>query len=112
MRLDAATIVWALLGTTVIEIICIVLRFGFDKDSTSATASTIGVLTFGYRIHHGYIGMLMIPLGIWFFDGVKSPGWWALVIGVSLFASDFIHHFFVLWPIIGTPDFDLVYPSQ
>ncbi|MEM6690938.1 MAG: hypothetical protein AAF664_16035 [Planctomycetota bacterium] len=112
LRFDRAMVYWSVLGTLVIELICVVLRFGFGKDSTSATASTIGIMTLGYRIHHGYIGALMIPLGICYCDGPKSWGWWILVIGIALFASDFIHHFLILWPITGTPDFDLVYPSE
>ncbi|MEM6473745.1 MAG: hypothetical protein AAF802_29570 [Planctomycetota bacterium] len=111
IRFEWSTLTWCFLGTVAIELICVVLRFGFGKDSTSATASTIGILTFGYRIHHGYIGALMIPFGLYFYDGVKSWGWWVLVVSVSLFASDFIHHFLVLWPITGSPDFDLVYPD-
>lgn len=104
---------WWTIGLTVfVELICVVLRFGFDKDSTSATASTIGVLTFGIRIHHGYIGAVMIPASLIFFDRAKPIAKWVFVVGVALFASDMIHHFLVLWPITGSPDFDLVYPSS
>ena len=111
-RFDRSAIAWSILGTIAIELICVVLRFGFGKDSTSATASTIGVLTLGIRIHHGYIGALLIPLGIAFDQGPRSWGRWVLVLGIALFASDFIHHFLVLWPITGSPDFDLFYPSS
>ncbi len=75
-------------------------------------ASTIGTLTFGYRIHHGYIGLLLIPLGIALDEGRYRVGWLCFVIGVALFLSDAIHHFLVLWPLTGSPQFDFVYPKS
>jgi hypothetical protein len=108
---DKFAILWAVAATVAVELVCVVLRFGMGKDSTPSTASTIGVLTMGIRIHHGYIGALMIPVGIAIDAGPKSLGRWMLVLGVALFASDFIHHFLVLWPITGSPDFDWVYPT-
>ena len=33
-----------------------------------------------------------------------------IVIGIALALSDAVHHFLVLWPIVGSPQFDLVYP--
>ena len=36
---------------------------------------------------------------------------WGLRIGGALFASDLIHHFAVLWPVTGSPGFDLRYPG-
>ena len=109
--MDRPTWWWILLSTLAIELVCVVLRFGMGKDSTTATASTIGVLTLGIRIHHGYIGALMIPLGIAIYDGPRSWGRLIFILGVALFVSDMVHHFLVLWPITGTPQFDLVYPS-
>jgi len=29
-----------------------------------------------------------------------------------LFLSDIVHHFLVLWPITGNPEFDLFYPKN
>ena len=37
-------------------------------------------------------------------------GRWVLVIGIALVASDLVHHFLVLWPIVCSPEFDLFYP--
>lgn len=53
----------------------------------------------------------MIPLGIYWFAGRWSVGWICFVVGVGLLSSDLIHHFLVLWPMTGSPDFDLVYPA-
>lgn len=99
--------------TVAIEVVTLILRFGFALESTRDTASTIGVLTFGIRIHHGYIGAVMIPLGLWQHRRNRlSLGRWIYIIGVALFLSDMIHHFLVLWPITGSPHFHLVYPTN
>lgn len=103
--------IWWMVGLTVaIELACVVLRFGFGQESASATASTIGVLTFGIRIHHGYIGLVMLLAGLWFCEKRPKLGRVLFIAGVALFLSDMIHHFLVLWPITGSPQFDLVYP--
>ncbi|KAA1260034.1 hypothetical protein LF1_25720 [Rubripirellula obstinata] len=112
IKLDRYTLAWCVGLTLFIELVCVVLRFGFNQSSSVATASTIGVITFGYRVHHGYIGALLIPIGILTFSQRWSWGWVCFVAGVGLFASDAIHHFLVLWPITGSPQFDLVYPSS
>jgi hypothetical protein len=36
----------------------------------------------------------------------------ALVLGIALLASDLIHHFAILWPLTGTPEFHLKYPAN
>ena len=108
---DRATLTWCVALTAVIELLCIILRFGFGAESTTATASTIGVLTLGIRIHHGYLAAPLIPLGLAWNRGTKSIGWFLFMIGVSLLLSDLIHHFLVLWPITGSPHFDFTYPA-
>lgn len=96
--------------TVLIELLCIVLRFGFGLASTTATASTIGVLTFGLRIHHGYVGAIMIVL-TWLLRLPSEWLRWFQIVGLALLVSDLVHHFLVLWPLTGSPQFDLVYPS-
>lgn len=112
LKFDRRTVLWCAAGTIAIELVCLVLRFGYGLSSSVSTASTIGTLTFGYRIHHGYIGLLMIPLGIALDEARWRVGWYCFVIGVALFLSDAIHHFLVLWPITGSPQFDFVYPTS
>ena len=102
---------WCIALTAVIELLCVILRFGFGAESTTATASTIGVLTLGIRIHHGYLAAPLIPLGLAWNRGTKSFGWFLFVIGVSLLLSDLIHLFLVLWPMTGSPHFDFTYPA-
>ena len=96
--------------TLLIEHITIFLRFGLHIKSSSLTASVIGKWTFGIRIHHGYIGILLILIAMFFQAPFVSQ--WLLITGMSLFLSDVIHHFLVLWPITGRPEFDLFYPKN
>lgn len=103
----ASILVLALL----IEAITALFRFGFGLESTRDTAATVGRLTFGLRIHHGYIG-LALAMVAWFSSRRTSDSPWPtrlFVIGVAMALSDFIHHFLVLWPITGSPQFDLWY---
>nr|MBC8355760.1 hypothetical protein [Planctomycetota bacterium] len=46
--------------TLLIELVTVILRFGLQLESTRDTASTIGLLTFGIRVHHGYCGALLV----------------------------------------------------
>ena len=69
----------------------------------------MGRLTFGIRIHHSYIGLLLLPAALLLEK--KSPrfAFHLSIIGLGLFSSDMIHHFLVLWIITGRPQFDLLY---
>ena len=100
---------WALGLTILIEVTTCLVRFGIGLETTRDTAF-VGSLTFGWRIHHGYIGILMVLLARAFPEGHLLRHW-GLRIGGALFASDMIHHFAVLWPVTGSPEFDLRYPG-
>ena len=99
-----------LLIAAVLELLTVWMRFGLGLQSTRDT-SLIGALTLGIRIHHGYIGLVLL-LFAWWFDANLGLRNILLMLGVGLLVSDFIHHFLVLWPITGSPQFDLVYPSR
>lgn len=63
--------------------------------------------TFGYRIHHGYIGLMMLaasPL-------LRNSRWFnfILVLGIGLLFSDIIHHFGILWLFTDSPEFFIKY---
>src|SRR4051812_22848136 len=91
-----------------IEAATIGLRFGLNMQSTRDTAA-IGSFTLGLRIHHGYIGVFLLLLGWCFPRGLRHALW---IIGIGLIVSDLAHHFLVLWPIVGDPQFHLVYPDH
>jgi len=103
-------LLWCAGLTLLIEAVTLVLRFGVGLESSRETASVIGPLMGGIRIHHGYIGVLL--MGVAAGIRVKSPriAAWVLLFGAALTASDLIHHFLVLWPLTGSPEFHLIYP--
>lgn len=97
------------ISAAITELATVVLRFGLNLQSTRDTASTVGLLTFGLRIHHGYIGVFLLLLGWCFPRGHRNALW---IVAIALILSDLAHHFLVLWPIEGSPQFDLVYPDH
>ncbi|BBM87203.1 hypothetical protein [Candidatus Uabimicrobium amorphum] len=100
----------SIVSTIIVEAITCLFRFGFNMASSKDT-KFIAKITFGIRIHHGYIGVLLL-LWAFFIRRKKNNLFYLLVIsGICLVFSDLIHHFLVLWPITGDPHFDLVYPE-
>lgn len=97
---------WLLAFAAAIEIVTCFLRFGGGMESTKDT-TWFGAFTGGVRIHHGYVGLLVMGLA-WVLPGRLKP--WAFRVGGALFLSDVVHHFVVLWAFTGSPQFDLTYP--
>jgi len=93
--------------TAIFEALAILFRFGFGMESTHET-SALAAFTFGLRIHHGYLGVPMIIIGVVLSS--RSFARWLKILGGALVLSDLIHHFLVLWPITGSPHFDVWYP--
>ena len=94
----------------VFEAITCFSRFGLGYQSTRDT-SWMQHLTFGYRIHHGYIGVVLLVIASFFFPPRDARKNLLLIVGIALVVSDLCHHFLVLWPITGSPQFDIVYPE-
>jgi len=103
---------WTVAATLLLEAVTILLRFGAKLESTRDTASVIAPFTFGFRIHHSYIGFVVFVIGLALADRRPRWGYWLTMAGLSLFFSDMVHHFVVLWFVTGSPQFDLVYPSN
>lgn len=101
-----------LILTFIIEALTLAFRFGLGLKSTEHTASTVGRLTMGIRIHHGYIGLLLLIL-LAIIPKLKNSRLAnaVFVIGASLAISDVIHHT-ILYFVTGSADLDLVYPSN
>ena len=104
-------IVRTVLLTILIEAITVFNRFVLGLAATRDTASAFGPLTGGIRIHHGYVGLLLVIVAIAVVRRRPAVRRWLLSIGAALVCSDLIHHFLLLWPIVGSPEFHLVYPS-
>ena len=103
---DKSEVLWVLALTTSIEAITIVLRFGCKLESTRDT-HYIGRVTFGLRIHHAYLGVVIV-----IFSLLLDTTVWVFRIGMALVISDLVHHFLVLWIFTGDPHFDLIYPNE
>jgi hypothetical protein len=100
--------VWGLVLAGAIELVTVILRFGMKLQATRDT-SMLASWTFGFRIHHGYIGVVLLLLAL------PASGWLRnllVIIGIGLVLSDLAHHFLVLWPITGSPEFDIRYPTK
>ena len=93
---------WAL----IVEALTVFFRFGLEMQSQQETAF-LKQVTFGLRIHHGYIGLVLLVIAM-----VCQKPWMCrlmIVAGIALTVSDLVHHFLVLWPITGHHDFFLTY---
>jgi len=101
---------WTILLTLACELITLLFRFGFGLEATRDTADTVGQITHGVRIHHAYLGLVLITVARGVVKRRPAIGSWGVVIGAALVLSDLIHHFLVLWPILGDPMFHWVYP--
>ena len=97
--------VYSLLLGIGIEVVTILLRFGLGLQSTRDTGF-MARFTLEFRIHHGYLGVLLIFLAFIFPTRWKNL---LLIIGIALTVSDITHHFLILWPLTGSPHFDLRY---
>ena len=102
---------WSVWLTVALEVLTCALRFGAKLESTRDTASTVGRLTFGVRIHHSYIGAVVLIVAMVILNRRPWLGRYLLIIGAGLLFSDLIHHFLVLYPITGSPHFHLWYPQ-
>ncbi len=98
-----------MIWTVIFEAVTCLLEFGLPLESTRDTASTIGILTFGLRIHHSDIGVALIPIAVLFERRWPQIARQVLMIGMGLVLSDLIHHLIVLWYFVGSPQFDLFY---
>ena len=98
-----AAAAWCLALTIGIELFTCLLRFGFSLESQKDTA-WMAPFTFGYRDHHGYWGILLAVIAAfgWRRRTIRNA---LLIVGGALFLSDMIHHFLVLWPVTGSPEF-------
>lgn len=102
-----ATVLLTAALTAAIELVTVILRFGLGLESQTDTA-WMAPYTFGYRDHHGYWGILLLVIAA-LVRGRRALRNAFLVIGAALFLSDMIHHFLVLWPVTGSPEFYIRY---
>ncbi len=101
----------ALWLTALIEGLTVLARFGLRWESQHMTRSTVGRLSFGWRIHHGY---LILPLAIaaaLMWSSMPMLAGWTLALGIAMLLSDLIHHFVVLHRWAGYHEWYWRYPE-
>lgn len=96
----------------VMEALTLGLRFGCGLKSSHHTC-WIGRCTGGVRIHHGYPGLAIVPvgLGLGLGAGTTALGAAVAIFGIGLLVSDLLHHFVALRLLTGDHEFDLRYPQ-
>lgn len=102
-------VVLGLLLAALIEGITCLMRFGLGLQSTRDTA-WLARFTFGYRIHHGYIGALLLLGAV-----LPGAGAWRnllVAVGLGLVISDAVHHFIVLQATTGSSEFHIRYTDR
>ncbi len=107
-RFSRLDLIWGAVAGALIEALTCLLRFGLRVQSTRDTGFLRHV-TLGYRVHHGYVGLVAIVVALSPFLSGRVRRW-TLRAGLALLLSDLLHHFVVLWIATGSPQFDLVYP--
>ena len=91
------------LAALAIELATIVLRFGWGMRSPETT-KCCARFTGGWRIHHGYVGVALLVLA-WALPLPAAASALLWISGIALALSDALHHFAVLWPLTGSPEF-------
>jgi hypothetical protein len=110
--MSTSKVIWSIvICTAVIELLTVILRFGFKLEAAHSPVSTIGLFTGGIRIHHGYVGAVLSLASLFLMRSHTALAQYILIAGMSLFLSDLIHHFLVLWIVVGSPEFHLTYPK-
>ena len=99
---------WGIAFAFACELLTVILRFGFTLQSTR-DSQFLSELTFGYRIHHGYLGVALLLVSIVLSHSAMRN--LLIIIGLGLLISDAIHHLLVLWSITGSPEFDIRYAT-
>jgi hypothetical protein len=99
--------IFILLLAISIEVLTVFVRFAF-KIKTRDVLFKI-MKRFGWKkivhFHHGFVGIIILIVA--YYLGLN---FWVDV-GLGVLISDAIHHFLVLWPIMGSPEFHVVYKN-
>ena len=92
--LDTPTIVEIIILTTILELLIITGHCYFGSAKSFYKKHLLK-----YRIHHGYVGLILFVISLIFANSSL------FILGTSLVLSDCIHHFIVLPVWIGRTDF-------
>lgn len=99
----------ALIATVVFEVLTLLLGGSLCTEDT--ISGHIGWLTYGIRLHHGYFGILLLLMALLLRSRRALVTPWLMVVGFGLLFSDLLHHFLILWPTTGDPQFSLLFTT-
>ena len=102
-------ILWTAVMTLLMEGIMVLFRFGFGLTSSRTGGAVLSPLTGGIRIHHGFVGAILVIVALWLYRRRTNLARWILVLALALILSDLLHHFAVLLPVTGDSDFYFTY---
>jgi len=90
-----------------IELLTVFVRFKFKLRTKDVLVKIMHHYNWKkvVHFHHGFVGIIIIlvAMGLGYGFGINI-GWGVLI-------SDVIHHFLVLWPIMGSPEFHVLYKN-
>jgi hypothetical protein len=95
--------------TALVEGVTILLRFGVGLRSDEDTR-WIARITAGHRIHHAYLGVALMLASL-LCDRASGARNALVIFGAGVALSDLVHHYLVLWPLTGSPEFNVRYPE-
>ena len=98
-----------LVVTVVVEAFTLLLRFVLQVKSSTHTRA-VARFTGGHRIHHSYLGVAILLCSL-LLDRASAAHALCVMVGAGVALSDLVHHFLVLWPATGDPEFHLRYPE-
>jgi len=98
---------WVIILTLFFEFLTIFARFIFKMSSKENYIWVMKKLKlkFFIHMHHGIIGAIVVIIAFFY------PVPFLMTIGLAMFFSDAIHHFLVLYYVIGHPEFHVVYKN-
>ncbi len=94
-----------LITALAIELVTIIVRFVFKISSKEIYIKIMKrfKLKKFYHFHHLIWGVIIAL--------IFYPNEFLFSLGIGIFLSDIVHHFIVLWIIVGNPEFHLVYKN-
>ena len=101
--------IWLIISVAfVIEIITIIGRFKFKISTKNLWTSIMKHYNRRHwvHVHHVFLGLLIVAVSLIVKNNL------ALNLGLGIMASDVVHHLLVLWPLIGSPEFHVVYKNK
>ncbi|MCA9784529.1 MAG: hypothetical protein KC518_13175, partial [Candidatus Cloacimonetes bacterium] len=104
----SGALAYGLFWGALIEALTVYLRFGLQLQSQRETAF-LASFTCGLRVHHGYLGLMMILCSILLSSTASWKSNALAIVGWALLSSDLVHHFVVLQMLTGDPQFHLTY---